>query len=118
MILVLAACAYVQAQEPMKCGGFDVVVTQIAPGEASFVITGENDYGTVDVSGTWTMTRDKVTKVWSCVVTFDEGSIITKADGTVIDLSSGTLTFSSDQQGQKRIAYQVVQYIKSLLEGE
>jgi hypothetical protein len=117
MIMLLAAVAYAQDEPPMQCGGFTVVVAHTAPGEGTFDITGENDYGTVDVSGTFKVTVDKETKSWSCVVTFDEGSTIVKADGEVIDLSGKELYFSSDQRGQKRIVYQVVQYIKSLLEG-
>jgi len=98
------------------CGGFSVTITHTAPGEGTFVIGGENDYGSVDVSGTFAMTTDKETKIWELKVVFDEGSTITCADGTVIDLSGQELTFNGEG-GHRRVGFLIVQYLKSLLEG-
>lgn len=114
VLVLLAVPAYLLAGQ---CGGFETTVTHTAPGEATFTVVGENDYGTVDVNGTFVTTQDKVTGAWTCEVTFGENSTVVASDGTVTTLDGTTLTLSGDSRGQKQIVYSIVQYIKSILEG-
>lgn len=121
VVLVIAALPALAAKQtsaepPAKCGGFNVEIVWTAPGEGTFHIWGENDYGQVDVNGTITKTVDPETRTWSCLVVFGEGSYVQPDGCEPIFLDGTELLITGDKWGQKRVGYQIVQYLKSLLE--
>lgn len=93
-------------------GGLDVVISPNGDGTGSFTITGDNEYGIVDLSGTWSVQFDSETRTMTILITVT-GTIVT-ADGEVIEVDRD-FTFSGNANVRGAIR-SIMEWVQQLLE--